>query len=438
MRADTLELVRKLNAPIMRWPGGNFVSGYNWKDAIGDRDRRPPRWERAWNAVEDNDFGLDEFMVFCGEVKTEAYIAVNTGLGSVADAADEVEYANGAAQTRWGGERAKNGHAEAYNVVWWGVGNEMYGNWQLGNVPVERYAIRHNAFVEAMKARDAKIKIIAVGHPGKWNDVVFPACAARMDLLSGHHYTERKLKMPFSAPDAEKYEAGFPAYSGAVANGVRGLINDFRKRLNSGNAAVDRVRLAVDEWGVVRDWNQAPDTPGIGAFEHYYCLGDAIANGRALHEMLRAADVVGMANWAQTVNVIGAIKTSRSHAALDPVGHMLAVYRAQLNGDAVPVTAKGAPVDAVAALDAKSGVLSVGLINYSAKEEAAVTIRGAGQFENAAGSAWRIHGANLGATNIPGQAEAVTTTKLAEPVSLAKPVVLPAHSITVLRFEKAR
>jgi len=445
MRADTLELIKKLDPPITRWPGGNFVSGYHWKDAIGDRDRRPPRWERAWKDVEDNDFGLDEFMAFCAEVGTEPYIAVNTGLGSAADAADEVEYANGSAQTRWGGERALNGHPEPYRVAWWGIGNEMYGGWQLGHVAVERYALRHNAFVEAMRARDPRIKAIAVGAPGGWNDAIVPACAAHMDLLSGHHYTQRTLKVPFSPEDARKCEEGFAAYSGHVAGGIRGLVADFRRRLGKGNAAAvpraARLRLAVDEWGIVRDWNPTPDGPGVGAFEHYYTLADAIAIARALHELIRSADVVAMANWAQTVNVIGAIKTTRTRVVLDPAGHVLALYRAHLKGDLVPVTlAGGDPVDAVAALDRTAGVLSVALVNYSPSQQVAVDVKvagGPGHRELASGpaTAWRIDGPALGATNVAGQPEAVTTAKLPEPVSLAAPVALPPHSITVLEIK---
>jgi len=433
MRADTLELIKRLNSPIIRWPGGNFVSGYNWKDAIGDRDRRPPRWERAWNDVEDNDFGLDEFMAFCKEVNTEPYIAVNTGLGSVADAADEVEYANGPATSRWGAERARNGHPAPYGVAWWGIGNEMYGGWQLGNVPVERYALRHNAFVEAMRARDTHIKVIAVGAPGGWNDMVVPKCAAHMDLLSAHHYTERKLKLPFSPEDLKKCEEGFVAYSGHVAGGVRGLVADFRKRLGKGNAAIDRIRLAVDEWGIVREWNPTPDPPGVGAFEHYYTLADAIATARAVHELLRSADVVAMANWAQTVNVIGAIKTTRNHACLDPAGHVLALYRAHVGGEVVPVSVAGGPtVDAVAALDRKSGTLAIGLINFSPSQEASVVLRFPAGFKASAATGWRINGPNLGATNAPGQPEVVTTVPLADGVKLDGPIVLPAHSITVL------
>jgi len=203
---------------------------------------RPPRWERAWEDVEDNDFGIDEFLAFCRRIDTEPLVVVNTGLGSVDAAAELVEYANGSPKTRGGSRRARAGHAEPYGVVWWGIGNEMYGGWQLGNVPVERYALRHNAFVRAMKAVDAKIKIVAVGSPGKWNDIVVPRCAASMDLLSAHHYTQRGLRVPFSPEDARKYKESFLDYSGRVAAGVRRLVDDLRASRDGSDPAVDHVR----------------------------------------------------------------------------------------------------------------------------------------------------------------------------------------------------
>ena len=434
MRADVLALIKQLNPPITRWPGGNFVSGYHWKDGVGERDRRPPRWERAWNDVEDNDVGLDEFMTFCAEVGTEPYISVNTGLGSVEEAADEVEYATGSARTHWGAERARHGHPKPYRVTWWGIGNEMYGDWQLGNVPVERYALRHNSFVAAMKAKSPTAKFIAVGAPGAWNNLMLSVSARHMDLLSGHHYTERKFKAPFSAEDARKYEANFLAYSGSVMGGVRRVVNDYRQRLGKGNPDLDRVRLAIDEWGIVRDWNAAPDGPGIGSFEHYYPLGDGLASARALHELLRSADVVGMANWAQTVNVIGAIKTSRNYAVLDSVGHLLALYRARVGGNVVPIQLSGAvPLDAVAAVDRKTGQISTGLVNYSPDQEVVVKIDCGDRKPRLAAQGWRINGPSLSAINIPGQSETITTEALA-PVALDQPVRLPAHSITVLTW----
>jgi alpha-N-arabinofuranosidase len=311
----------------------------------------------------------------------------------------------------------------------------MYGGWQLGNVPVERYALRHNAFVDAMKAVDPSIKTIAVGNPGKWNDVILPACAGHMDLLSGHHYTERKFRLPMSADDARKYEEDFLAYSGRVTEGLRGIVTDFRGRLGR-SAEVDRVRLSIDEWGIVREWNPAPDASGVGAYEHYYCVGDAVAVARAMNEMLRSADVVGLGNWPQTVNVIGAIKTTRNHAAMDPVGHVLALYRARVNGVLAPISVSaGATVDAVAGLDANAGAVGVALVNFSPNQGASVTLSVKGLAKAPSSStAWRINGPSLTATNIPGQPEAVTTTQLPEPIALDKPIALPAHSITVLEI----
>lgn len=431
LRADTLALLKQLNAPLYRWPGGNFVSGYHWKDGIGDRDRRPPRWERAWNAVEDNDFGLDEFIAFCREVRAEPLVVVNTGLGSVEEAVEQIEYVNGSEKTRWGAGRAKNGHKKPYNVVWWGVGNEMFGDWQLGHIPVERYAVRHNAFVDAMRKADPRIQVVGVGEPGRWNDAVVDRTAAHTDLLSAHHYTERRLLAPFSPQDAEAYRANFVAYSDTIAAAVRRMVADLKQRQTGKNAAVDRLRLAIDEYGIVRDWNPMPDTPGVGIFEHYFPLGDAVTVARSLHEMIRETESIGMACWPQTVNVIGAIKTSRTAAAMDPVGHLLTLYRARMGGNATPVAVAGeGPLDAVAAYDRDKRLLSFGLINYSPTESLSVAL----QAPNAAAAgAWRIHAEDIGAINVPGQPEAVCVRSLAAPAP-GDALTLPAHSITVVQY----
>jgi alpha-N-arabinofuranosidase len=433
MRSDTLALIKKLNAPIMRWPGGNFVSGYDWRDGGGDRDRRPPRWERAWNDVEDNDFGIDEFMTFCRETNIEPLVVVNTGLGSVDLAADEVEYINGLPDSRFGAERAKNGHPQPYGVKWWGIGNEMYGDWQLGNVAAEQYALRHNAFVRAMRKIDPTIAVVGVGAPGRWNDVFLANSAEHVDLLSGHFYAERKLRLPFTPEDAKKYEEQFEGYSACVLNGVRPIVDDLRQRMGK-DPKIDRVRLCIDEWGIVREWNPAPDADGVGAFEHYYCLGDAIAVARGLHELLRSADLVQAAAWPQTVNVIGAIKTTRNYAAMDPVGHVLALYGTELGGTLVPLkTPENAPIDAVAAIDKKRGVLTIGLINYSTRQPIAMKLDLSDKAVKST-KGWRIQGKALGDFNIPGQPEAVTVAPLDAAWMPSQPLNLPAHSITVIQI----
>ena len=163
MRADTLALLKQLNSPMYRWPGGNFVSGYDWRDGIGDRDRRPPRVNPAWTGVEHNDFGIDDFIGFCREVGAEPMIAANTGFGDAYSAAQEVDYCNAAADTIGGSWRVKNGHPDAYNVKYWCVGNEMFGPWQLGFMQLKHYTLKHNRVATAMWNTDPSIQLVGVG-----------------------------------------------------------------------------------------------------------------------------------------------------------------------------------------------------------------------------------------------------------------------------------
>jgi alpha-N-arabinofuranosidase len=173
----------------------------------------------------------------------------------------------------------------------------------------------------------------------------------------------------------------------------------------------------------------------VGIYEVYYTLGDAVANARALHEMIRAADLVEIAQWAQTVNIIGAIKTSRTHASMGPVGHFLALYRGRVGGTLVPASLSDeAPLDVVAARDEKMETLALGLINYSPKEDVAVSLDVLGGDDYRTVTGWRITGPGLDAINVPGQPEQVVTTGLREDLSPSRPVVLPRHSITVLEM----
>ena len=183
-RPDVIALLRELDAPVYRWPGGNFVSGYDWKDGIGDRDRRPPRKNPAWQGIEHNDVGIHEFMTLCRLIKTEPYIAVNSGLGDVTAAAHEVEYVNGAASTPMGALRAKNGHTAPFGCKWWSIGNEMYGNWQLGHMPLSEYVKKHEQFATAMRAKDLAIQLVAVGSVGQWDEAMLASIPTAGQLLT--------------------------------------------------------------------------------------------------------------------------------------------------------------------------------------------------------------------------------------------------------------
>ncbi|MBN2308974.1 MAG: alpha-L-arabinofuranosidase, partial [Candidatus Hydrogenedentes bacterium] len=388
MRADTLALLRELDAPIYRWPGGNFVSGYDWKDGIGDPDKRPPRKNPAWKGVEHNDFGLDEFMVYCRELGTEPLIVVNSGLGGVRLALDELEYANGGVDTEMGRWRAENGHPEPYKVVWWGIGNEMYGKWQLGHMPLEDYVKKHNQFADAMRGADPSIKLVAVGATGPWSEMMLAECADHMDALSEHFY-------------CREADAGLMAHVRQIPDNVRHKAVEHRKYHETIDSLEGKlIPIALDEWNY---W-YGPELYGqIGT---RYFLRDALGIAAGIHEMARNSDVFLMANYAQTVNVIGAIKTSKTAAAFDTTGLVLKLYRHQFGVTPVAVTGDFRPLDVAAAWTADRAALTVGIVNPTrAAYTMPIEVRGAGL--TGAGRLWRIAGDDPMAYNEPGRPDTV-------------------------------
>src|ERR671912_3069106 len=150
-RRDVLEAARNLRMPILRWPGGNFVSGYHWTDGIGPRDERPRKIELAWFSEESNRFGTGEFIEYCRVLGTEPFICVNMGSGTMDEAQAWVEYCNGTGNTLWANLRRANGHAEPYRVKYWGLGNELYGGWQIGALSAEDYVSKAREFSKVMR-----------------------------------------------------------------------------------------------------------------------------------------------------------------------------------------------------------------------------------------------------------------------------------------------
>jgi alpha-L-arabinofuranosidase len=344
LRPDTLKLLRELDSPIYRWPGGNFVSGYDWRDGIGPKDRRPPRKNPAWQGTEPNDFGIDEFIALCRRLGTEPLVVVNTGLGSPELAAALVQYCNGGPQTIWGRRRAAHGQPQPYGVKWWGVGNEMYGDWQLGHVDLGRYQVRHREFVRAMRAVDPDIRIIAVGATGPWSEGMLTHCAQEMDLLSEHFYCGE--------------QADLEAHVAAIPNAIRDKASAHRRYLSTLPSLKDRfIPIALDEWNY---W-YGPHL--YGELGVRYTLRDALGIARGIHEMVRQSDVIQMANYAQTVNVIGAIKTTDHAAAFDATGLPLKLYRRHFGTQGLELDGDTAPLDVAAALTADRRQLTLAIVN---------------------------------------------------------------------------
>ena len=212
-RPDAIAALRSLRSGVYRFPGGNFVSAHEWRDAVGDPDRRPPTWDPVWNALQPNDIGTDEFMSFLQPSGVEPYITVNAGTGDAWSAAELVEYANGEPGTPMGRWRAANGHPNPYHVKFWGIGNEMWGiSYQFGAMKPDQFAFKHNEFAKAMRKVDPSIVLIACGampdtmtgskqslnlgtdlvpaylSPGDWSGMLFSKCFDNFDMMSDHYY----------------------------------------------------------------------------------------------------------------------------------------------------------------------------------------------------------------------------------------------------------
>jgi alpha-N-arabinofuranosidase len=409
-RADTLRLLRELNAPIYRWPGGNFVSGYDWRDGIGDRDRRPPRKNPAWKGIEHNDVGIHEFMAFCRLVGAEPLVVVNTGLAGEASAREEVEYANGAATTLMGEWRARNGRAEPFGVKWWGVGNEMYGHWQLGHVPLQEYTKKHIRVVDAMRSVDPSIRLVAVGSIGPWSEGMLRAAAGHMTLMSEHFYVQQK--------------AHLLEHVGQVPAQVRRIVEAHRgyRQAIPGLAPRD-IRIAIDEYNY---WYGAYVFGELGT---RYFLKDALGIAEGLHEIFRSSDIVTMANYAQAVNVIGAIKTSRTAAELEATGLVLELYRNHYGTIPAAVDGGAPPLDLHAAVSEDGRRLTVGVVN-PAREARLLRLAVEGGHVGAGGRAWVVTGPDEGAFNDPGRPRRVDLTE--RPVEATR---LDVPALAVVVFE---
>ena len=416
-RADTLALLRELNAPVYRWPGGNFVSGYDWHDGIGDRDRRPPRKNPAWRGVEHNDVGIHEFMALCRLIGAEPYISVNSGLGDVASAADEVEYVNGAATTPMGRVRAQNGHRDPFTCRFWSIGNEMYGDWQLGHMPLEAYQQKHNQFAEAMRAADPAIRLVGVGDVGPWSEGMLANCAGHMDLVSEHFYCQ---EMP-----------GLMSHVAQIPRQIRRIADAHRKYRETLSSLKGRdIRVALDEWNY---W-YGPHV--YGELGTQYFLKDALGIVAGLHEYSRQSDIIFMANYAQTVNVIGAIKTSRTAATLDTTGVVLKLYRERFGTIPVEIAGTPEPLDVAAAWRENGRGFTVSILNPTRSEQA-LDLRIDGVTVPRVARLSRVTGSYERAFNAPGKAPQVgVQTVEAEPFSSR--IAVPPMSASLYELAVAR
>ncbi len=416
-RPDTLALLRELDSPVYRWPGGNFVSGYNWRDGVGDRDRRPPRKNPAWTGIEHNDVGIHEYMDLCELINTEPFIALNTGLGEVSAAAEEVRYITGAADTPEGAQRAANGRTEPWKASLWAVGNEMYGDWQLGHMPLEEYVKKHNAVVEAIRAVSPEARCVGVGSAGPWSETMLTHCAGHMEYLSEHLYWQRK-------DNVSDHVAAAVDSIEKLASTHRG----YRKDLPSLQGK--DIRLALDEWNY---W-YGPYV--FGELGTRYFMRDALGCAAALHAMIRNSDLFFMANYAQTVNVIGAIKTTRTSAFLESTGQVLKLYRSHFGETPVAVACGAKNVDAAAAWTRERDALTVAVVNTN-KKPVELKLDLAGAVPGGAATVWTIQNDDPDAFNDTTAPDRVAIVESAWDAGKDATLKVKGYSVTLLRIPAA-
>jgi alpha-N-arabinofuranosidase len=300
-RTDVLDLLGELRLSVLRWPGGNFVSNYHWQDAVGEAKLRPVRPELAWGGTESNRFGTDEYIAYCRRLGAEPYICLNMGSGTLEEALAWVEYCNSPRPTAWADQRRANGHEEPYGVTWWGLGNEMYGAWQVGSMSAEEYVAEATRWARAIKMIDPSVKLVSCGELGwtEWDRKVIDGLASLVELHSIHLYTgsDDYWSNVLAPHAAERAIATTSAWLARAA---------YTQRLSR------QPRIVYDEWNV---WFREMK----GALEERYVFSDALAVGAFLNIFVRHCDWVVMANLAQMVNAIAPIVTTPDAAVVQPI-----------------------------------------------------------------------------------------------------------------------
>lgn len=393
-RRDVLELVRALNVPVVRYPGGNFVSGYDWRDGIGPAYSRPRRAEQAWFTIETNRVGLDEFADWCKKAGAAPMLAVNLGTLGPDEARQQVEYCNMPGGTHWSDLRKQNGREQPHGVKLWCLGNEMDGPWQICHRTAEEYGRIACEAAKLMKWADPSIELVACGSSGRgmatfpdWERVVLEHTYEHVDYISLHTYYGNPTG---DVPAFLAESLGMEAFIREV-----GAACDFVKAKLRGKKD---IKLSFDEWNVwfhshgkkVEPWQLAPPQ-----LEDVYDMADALVVGTMLNALIRNADRAKVACLAQLVNVIAPIMTRNGgpawrqatywpflHASLFGRGLSLGMrtdcpaYDAS-NHEGVPW------LDASAVLDEEKGEAAVFAVNRHLKQgmDLKIDLRGVGRAE---------------------------------------------------------
>ncbi|KAF2014239.1 glycoside hydrolase family 51 protein [Aaosphaeria arxii CBS 175.79] len=447
-RKDVIEAFQEIDVPVTRYPGGNFVATYHWLDGVGPKENRPARPELAWLGLEPNEFGTDEFMKWCEVVGTEPYLCLNFGTGTLDEALGWLEYCNSTQNTYYANLRRKNGREEPYNVKYWALGNECWGPWQVEQMTKEDYAKKAYQWAKALKLLDPSITLILCGETGysSWDYYVLKQCVkwdvhglggdrtkSLIDMHSIHVYTA----------DKEHYANATAPRGAERAIQMTSALIDLARIENNVPHTVPRPTICFDEWNV---WDPVRAPGELGA-EESYTLSDALAVSIFLNGFIRQARDMGMANIAQSVNVISPLMTTKDGIVKQasywpymlfsrymrgwtiPVNVRAEEYEGRTNPEWIRGTIETPFLDVSAAIDEKGEVVTLAVVNVHEEKSYDVKLDGIPSGKQV--DVYTVGGDHVQAGNMGGKEE----VKIVESKWDAKDsYVFPKHSLTLLRW----
>jgi alpha-N-arabinofuranosidase len=442
-RRDVMEALRAQSYTTIRYPGGNFLSGYNWLDGVGPKEKRPRRRELAWQSLETNQFGTNEFMEFCKAIDVAPMMAVNMGTGSIQSASDLVEYCNVDSGTYWSDLRASHGYRDPHNVRYWCVGNEMDGPWQIGHLGAVDYGNKALEAAKMMKWIDPTIETILCGSSNDrmptypdWDRTALEIAWEHVDYHSMHYYAGNRTD------DTASFLASAVAFEQFVDT-LEGTLRYVKAKRRSKHD----VYLSWDEWQVwykgdslQGDWTEAPHLA-----EEIYNLEDALVVAQWLNVFLRKSHVLKIACVAQITNVISWLHTRSDGLLKQPSYYAFELISNYARGEALDIlvnapileTAQygGVPaLDVSASYDAETGQGALFLVNRGISDAVTTDIIWQDGKSIQIDKAWRLAGIDPKEVNTWEEPNRLVAQTIASPVMDGKSttITLPPLSFTVL------
>ena len=448
LRTDVLDALRAQKYTTIRYPGGNFLSGYNWLDGVGPKEQRPRRRELAWQSLETNQFGTNEFMGFCKAIDAAPMLGVNMGTGTIQSACDLVDYCNTPSGTYWSDLRAQHGYAAPHNVKYWCVGNEMDGPWQMGALAAHEYGVKAREAAKLMRWMDPSIETVLCGSSNdrmptfpEWDRVALEEAWEHMDYLSIHYYAGNREN------DTPSFLANSVLFEHYVDT-MEGVLRYVKAKRRSKHD----VYLSWDEWQVwykgdpvQGNWTEAPHLS-----EAMYNLEDALVVGQWLNVFLRKSHVLKIACVAQIVNVISWIHTRGDELLKHPSYYVFELVSNHARGQALDVLVK-APrtetaqfgdvpmLDVSASYDPADGSGAIFVVNRSLTESVVTDLVWQDGRNVTMEKAWQLAGTDPKAGNTWEDPNALTAQPITAPVVKdgKATIELPPLSFTVLTTRDA-